>query len=186
METKSKLKSWWEKTKGKKGLDIFLILLIVAVIAAIYASTYWTGAQQGQEEQQQKQEEVSTAESDALEQRLKSMLSRVQGAGEVEVMVNYAASAELSVAFNTQTQEEDSAQDGQGSSASRNVDSAVATVQQQGTEQPVVLREDAARIAGVLVVAAGASDPGVRMRLTDAVCTLLDVPASDVEVLTMG
>ena len=186
-DNQNKLLEWWKKIKGKKGLDTFLIVLIVVIIVAIYASTFVGEKQPEQSPQPTASAGSAQTSGDELEAKLQRTLRVVEGAGEVEVLITYDSSAEIVPAFNTQTQtEENSGQSaGQGESTSKSVDSQIATVQGQGSGQPVVLREDAPSIRGVLVVASGAADPGVRVRLLNAVCTVLNVPSSNVEVLTM-
>jgi stage III sporulation protein AG len=55
-----------------------------------------------------------------------------------------------------------------------------------GANEPVVIREVHPEIAGVLVLAGGASNPVLRERLIQAVETVLDVPSYRVMVLPKG
>ncbi len=48
------------------------------------------------------------------------------------------------------------------------------------------MREDQPKVRGVIVVAQGAGDIGVRMNLLNAVKTLLNVEADKVEILKMA
>ncbi len=48
-----------------------------------------------------------------------------------------------------------------------------------------MLREDQPKVRGVVVIAKGAGDISVRMQLAQAVCTVLDVDPSQVEVFVM-
>lgn len=50
------------------------------------------------------------------------------------------------------------------------------------TEEPLITHTKRPEIAGVLVVADGADDPAIRLRLLEAVSTALDVPAHRVEI----
>lgn len=53
-----------------------------------------------------------------------------------------------------------------------------------GKEEPVLIRAKRPEIAGVLVLAEGARDPGLREELVQAVITVLAVPAHKVTVLS--
>ncbi|HYE09682.1 MAG TPA: stage III sporulation protein AG, partial [Patescibacteria group bacterium] len=53
---------------------------------------------------------------------------------------------------------------------------------QGGTSKPLVLKEVNPDIKGVIIVAEGAKDPKVKLQLTEAVQTVLDVPAYRVSV----
>ena len=50
----------------------------------------------------------------------------------------------------------------------------------------MIIREDQPEVRGVIVVAQGAGDIGVRMDLLHAVTTLLGVDADKVEILKMA
>ena len=52
--------------------------------------------------------------------------------------------------------------------------------------EAVIIREDQPEVRGVIVVAQGAGDIGVRMELLNAVTTLLGVQADKVEILKMA
>ena len=60
------------------------------------------------------------------------------------------------------------------------------TVYQNGENEAVVLMERQPTVRGVIVVAQGAADISVRMKLQSAVQAVLGVEASRVEVLEMG
>ena len=50
---------------------------------------------------------------------------------------------------------------------------------------PPIVREDLPQVRGVVVVAKGAGNIGVRQKLLSAACTLLGVSQDKVEVLSM-
>ena len=54
--------------------------------------------------------------------------------------------------------------------------------EQGGTSKPLVLKEINPEIKGVIIVAEGANDPRVKLQLTEAVQTVLDVPAYRVSI----
>lgn len=128
-----------------------------------------------------------SVEEKQLADKLQQMLSEVAGAGKVRVTVRLAASARQEFAVNTTlghkvTQEKD--QSGGSREISENSDATqLVVVRGQNTEQPVVKQEQAAQIAGVLVVASGAADPQVKARLFQAVQVALAVPGHKILVL---
>lgn len=103
----------------------------------------------------QQQPSAGVEASDALEARLSRVLSSIEGAGRVEVVIYYAQPAAAVISGNGWL--EPSAQ------------------QASGTGDP----------AGVVVVADGAGDITVRLELARAVQTLLRLDADAVEIFKM-
>ena len=106
----------------------------------------------------------------------------MDGAGQVEVVINYASSAELVPATSQDIQSSSSSEDDRFTE-NRVEKKGIATA--QGGEA-VIIREDQPRVRGVIVVAQGAGDIKVRMDLLHAVTTLLGVDADQVEILKMA
>ena len=116
------------------------------------------------------------------ETRLAQVLSQIDGAGQVQVMITYASGPEIVPAsvsqINTshqQTGEESSSQ----TSSSR---SEPASSSSEGT---VVLKELSPQIKGVVVIAQGADNISVKMDLLQATVTVLQIEPEQVDVFTM-
>jgi stage III sporulation protein AG len=122
------------------------------------------------------------AEEAALAADLAQVLGQVAGAGRVQVRVALAGSEQRVYATNDTTQ---STASGQGSGQ--------ATTQTQTSHQVVTVGDGAVpvqalapSVQGVLVVATGAGDPGVRAALAEAAAAALGVPIYRVTVLVGG
>lgn len=120
---------------------------------------------------------------DQLEQRLMDTLSCVRGAGKVKVMVTYETGNEIVPAMNTDVT---SSINVSGESKSRTESSSPVTTYQNGQNEAIVLMEREPTVRGVIVVAQGAADISVRLKLQAAVQAVLGVEAEKVEVLEMG
>ena len=84
---------------------------------------------------------------------------------------------------NTNTSSSESRSGGDTSLSSQvNETSQPATRSGEEGSEPIVLYEKEPEIRGVIVVAEGAADVAVRLDLQRAVCAVLDVPISAVEV----
>ncbi|WP_334109747.1 hypothetical protein [Thermodesulfitimonas autotrophica] len=120
-------------------------------------------------------------------ERLKAVIQDIEGAGAVEVSVRLAGSTRAAYAVNTTagrrvTEEKDR------SGANRlttedNTNGQVVVVREGQREEPVVEKEEAPHILGVLVVADGAADPVVKAEIFRAVQVALGVEAHRVLVL---
>ena len=118
-KVKSDVLKTWEKIKGIKNIKIIALIFIIAISLIIYSSVATS-----------KQTEKTFQNEDEL--RLASILSSIDGAGEVETMIS----------------------------------------------------KSAGEIVGVLVIADGASNPLVRLRLLQAASSALGVDSDVVSVLS--
>ena len=116
---KSDVLKTWEKIKGIKNIKIIALIFIIAISLIIYSSVATS-----------KQTEKTFQNEDEL--RLASILSSIDGAGEVETMIS----------------------------------------------------KSSGEIVGVLVIADGASNPLVRLRLLQAASSALGVDSDVVSVLS--
>ena len=119
-----------------------------------------------------------------VESRLEKALSKIRGAGRVEVMITYATGPEIVPAMNTDTQE-NSTQNSSGTTESLSESTKPATVSQSGGNEPIVLTERQPTIRGVIVIAEGAADISVQMDLQRAAKTVLGVPLDCIEIFEM-
>lgn len=118
-KVKSDVLRTWEKIKGIKNIKIIALIFIIAISLIIYSSVATS-----------KQTEKTFQNEDEL--RLASILSSIDGAGEVETMISKSSD----------------------------------------------------EIVGVLVIAEGASNPLVRLRLLQAASSALGVDSDVVSVLS--
>lgn len=139
------------------------------------------------QEQQASEQKAMAREEDYLAEKLCSMLQEVEGAGKVKVTVRLDTSTQTEYAVNTSTgkkttQEKD--QSGGTRVLTEDQDTGqLVLVTRNGEETPVMSREIAPNIAGVLVVAEGANDPRVKAQLFRATQVALGVESHKVIVM---
>lgn len=132
-------------------------------------------------------EDGMSKEEETLSKKLRAMLERVEGAGEVEVSVRLSNTAQSEYAVNTTTgkkttQEQD--QSGGTRLVTEDSNSNQLVMNRSGQEeQPVVEREIAPNIAGILVVAEGAGDAKVKGMLFQATKVAMGVEPQKILVL---
>lgn len=126
----------------------------------------------------------------SLENRLKEILSKVDGAGRVDVLITYKATGEKIVA--KQIKQEDTSTDetatiGDERSIKSNIleSSYVIVENSDGSEEPLILKEEEPEIEGVIIVAEGGGDVIVKNSLIKAVEAALGVKSHKIEVLKM-
>ena len=167
-------------------------LLIYGVIVFTVLGVYFAGLLSQKDAETAEKTVTVSSNLDreiAVENRLKSVLSCIRGAGRVEVMITYASSGEIVTAMST-SRNSNTATSQDGSRASEELQEILteepATVEDGSGVSPIVLMEKQPVIRGVIVVAEGAADIAVRLDLERAVHAVLDVPVNNVEVFELG
>lgn len=133
---------------------------------------------------------MMTAEEREIATELQRMLEQIAGAGRVEVTIQLATSTHNDYAINSDTglkttMEED--QNGGNRKITENTGSSIVVItgSGQGLEKPVIKREVAPEVAGVLVVAEGAREPVVKADLFRAVQVALGIQPHKIVVMNM-
>lgn len=130
--------------------------------------------------------EIATVSSDnsyerQLEANMVRILSKIKGAGTVEVAITLCSGSRSEYAYNTTNSQKDV--DETGSSASQSTETSVSQTLATDDSGPVLVEETMPKVEGVLVVAKGASDPYVRRQLFLAVEGLFDLPAHRIVIV---
>ena len=111
------------------------------------------------------------------ERRMAEILSKVEGAGEVDVMLTFRQTEEKTIAHNETREESDE--------TLRTEQTAILLEDGDGATEPLILTETSPVVEGVVIAAQGADSPAVAAALNQAAQALLDVPAHKVAVLKM-
>ncbi|HYE09685.1 MAG TPA: stage III sporulation protein AG [Patescibacteria group bacterium] len=123
----------------------------------------------------------------SLENDLSSILGKIQGAGRVSVMITLNGGTEIIPAKDESisdkvTNEKDTSGGTRVINEKATDDNVVFTAAQGGNSKPLILKEINPEIKGVIVVAEGAKDSKVKLKISRAVQTVLDIPAYRVTV----
>ncbi len=124
------------------------------------------------------------------EQKLEQLLKKVDGVGEVEVMLTLKSSKEqvaLKDTNNSQISNSETDSSG-GSRISSDTNKTEETVMSQagsGESSPYVVKEIEPQVEGVLVIARGGDDAKVISEINSAVQVLFGVPAHKIKVMKM-
>ena len=182
-------------TDKQKPFLTRLILLFCSGIALLIGSTFFDRdegvAQIETAPIISTQSEPAAANSELyLERRLANVLSLVEGAGKVEVMLTFSQSREIVLAEDgvineSSIKEEDSAGGSRESSTSSKDMRTILVQSPRGGQEPIILREIVPRVEGVIIVAQGGDNVFVREALMHATRTVLGVDIHRVQVLQM-
>lgn len=123
----------------------------------------------------------------AYESKLRDILTKIVGVGEVEVMVTVDSTEEIQVEKNIKDTQQITNEKGNTGETrhitdiSRSADAVI--MKQSGDDAPLVVKTTRPKIRGVLVVAKGAENATVKKLLADAVERGLEVPAHRISVV---
>lgn len=147
--------------------------------------------------QEEKVEEVSKIKEDLMadinemeqmyEEDLKTMLNKVNGVTEVEVMVNIDSTNikiyEKDVIYGQQTTVETDQSGGKRTVEDETKETNLIFVRQGDEEVPVLLTTEKPPIRGVFIIAKGVGNASVKKNVVEAVSRVLDVPTYRISVL---
>jgi len=180
----------FKNLKDKKRIYYLLSLAGICVIALIMLSLLPQDNQEVPTDevtaqvQSQESEKTDLESTDDLEKRLKNILSKIEGAGDIDVMITFESSEEIQPAYNsnstTETTEE---KDSQGGERIVTTESENKTMITSSSNSPIILKTTEAKVKGVLVVSSGASDTKVKETLYNAVQTALQVEGHQVQII---
>ncbi len=152
---------------GRKSWSGAAVVLAVGCLLLLLP----TGGGGTREKQAEENAQTDSWEVEEWEEKLSRILSRVQGAGETEVVLTLESSQRKVLA-------QDSQWDGTGNSRQSTV-----TISLGGGEETVVpLETMAPEFRGALVVCTGGDDPTVRLALTQAVSALTGLGSDRISV----
>lgn len=198
------LKEWYErlfnsegKDKSKRAIQNLLIFLAIGIVL-LYVGGFFAGGESKKktsEEEKQTGKTLVSGESyldeydAALENKIKNILSQINGVGKVSVAITYSSGKEIvpaqDVKQNESNTNEKDKEGGVRSTIQTDTDSKV-IVGQESETKPVILKELPPQVKGVVVVADGAKDEVVKVNISMAVSTALGIPLSKIQVFSMA
>lgn len=170
-----------------------VILLCIGVILFMFANKNITESEV--EQTSPVMDTVQTAKTlsyeERLENRLEEAFSKMAGVGKVEVTLTIASSKEVilnkdTITDNSTLVEQDSNGGNRSSEDANFNEKTILTSGNDGSQEPIVLKETMPMVQGVMILALNGDDPTVQADLTKAAETLLNVPAHKVNVFKMN
>lgn len=184
----SKLKKLSEifNDKEKKKLKPLIALCGVCIVALLVMTFMLDNGEKETSAEKEVTSEQATKtknEKKDLEEKLTEILSKINGAGDVDVMITFESSEEIVPAYNSNTTTETTKeQDSSGGERTTTSSTENKTLITSNSNDPIVLKTSEAEVKGVIVVASGASDPKVKETLYKAVQTSLQISGHQVEI----
>jgi len=170
----------FKKLKNIKHIEIIICIIFIGLLLLIYFFGFNNKTTSTKETvQESSYTYVSSLKyATEMEDKLCKVIGNLKGVGNVSVIVRVDDSSELIIA---KTVEE------QNSSTNSNektvtIASTPIIVTENGESKPIILSESLPKILGVLVVASGADDVGVKLNIVRAIETITDIPSENIQV----
>ena len=162
------------KILSQKNYEIIISLIIICIVLLIYFSVNGDG-----KKEEKVTESVNISLTDGLEERVGNVLSKIEGVGEVDVLITFSSSVEQ-VTANTQNSHSTTTSN-QNNSTTTSTTTSSPIISNQNV---IVLQEKMPEIIGVIVVAEGADNPKVKINILSAVSTALDIDKNSIQIFT--
>ena len=189
-----------EKQKKKiENLIFFGVILIITILAINFI---WNGDEKKENSnnneisgkqlatQNTTQEVVETAStSNELEIKLKEILQKIKGVGEVEVFINYSESSQTMPMYDenskTSTTEETDTSGGVRKIQETDTQKDIIYQEEDGVKKPMTKKVVQPKIEGAIITAKGANDIDVKTRIIQAVEAATGLATHKIQVFEM-
>lgn len=161
---------WPEGWKGKLGgvwKRYKFVLLILCVGAALLL---WPGSGETKKTAQTLEGQGESFDVQALERDMERTLSKIEGAGDVSVVLTLESGSRRILAEDTRTTDSE-----------ENTETVVVS-RGSGSQDALLLEEIYPKFRGALVVCTGGKDPGVQLQLLRAVSALTGLSSDSVSI----
>ena len=185
----------FEKIQNKSGKEKITIVVLTGILLLVISLP--TGSKSGQTETNENTQTRQTGLSESaksyetvLEEKLEKALKKVEGVGEVSVVITLKNTSEKIIAADSDysesvIQESDSAGGVRSTTQQSGSTSNIYYDTQEGSE-PYVTKENMPEVEGIVIVAKGGGDGNVCADIRAAADALLGVPAHKIKVLKMN
>ena len=172
---KNKIKEFFERVKNIKHLYVYVAVIIALIVCVFYFSNYKT-KNETDNNISNSTEDLTSAEEYAsyLENKLCNVLSNLSGVDNVSVAITLCEDVRYEYATDTETKNIVSG----GNQTTVTTETVIMV-----SNEPVVLKTIYPQIKGVVVVANGVKDIGLKMNILSAIETVLQVEPNAIKIL---
>ncbi|MDD3894318.1 MAG: hypothetical protein PHU36_04780 [Syntrophomonadaceae bacterium] len=168
--------------KSKKSRYIIIIAICLGLLALVWDTSPGVDSNQAVNETAQPIIN-SNSVKEQLTRELGSILSQIEGAGQVKVSITLSSDGEKNYASNITEEKSDITEADTGGGEKRSIEIKSARELAVSSGNPLLIENKFPEVIGVLVVAEGAENPAVREKLMAATATLLNIPAHKVSIM---
>lgn len=189
-----KMQDFMQKIKEKKlKRSDWLILVLAGILIMIIALPTDTKEKKQAEEAKEnisKENNTMEASKDEIERKLEDILEKIDGAGDVKVMITYQDSGTQVVEKDKNTSEnsleESDSTGGVRSTKEQQLQESTVYEEADAGNTPFVSKELLPKVEGILIVASGGDNQKVKQNISEAVLALFQVEAHRIKIVKMS
>lgn len=189
-----KMQDFMQKIKEKKlKRSDWLILVLAGILILIIALPTDTKEKKQAEEAKEnisKENNTMEASKDEIERKLEEILEKIDGAGDVKVMITYQDSGTQVVEKDKNTSEnsleESDSTGGVRSTKEQQLQESTVYEEADAGNTPFVSKELLPKVEGILIVASGGDNQKVKQNISEAVLALFQVEAHRIKIVKMS
>lgn len=189
-----KMQDFMQKIKEKKlKRSDWLILVLAGILILIIALPTDTEEKKQAEKSKEnisKENNTMEASKDEIERKLEDILEKIDGAGDVKVMITYQDSGTQVVEKDKNTSEnsleESDSTGGVRSTKEQQLQENTVYEEADAGNTPFVSKELLPKVEGILIVASGGDNQKVKQNISEAVLALFQVEAHRIKIVKMS
>ena len=189
-----KMQDFMQKIKEKKlKRSDWLILVLAGILILIIALPTDTEEKKQAEKSKEnisKENNIMEASKDEIERKLEDILEKIDGAGDVKVMITYQDSGTQVVEKDKNTSEnsleESDSTGGVRSTKEQQLQESTVYEEADAGNTPFVSKELLPKVEGILIVASGGDNQKVKQNISEAVLALFQVEAHRIKIVKMS
>lgn len=189
-----KMQDFMQKIKEKKlKRSDWLILVLAGILILIIALPTDTKEKKQAEKSKEnisKENNTMEASKDEIERKLEDILEKIDGAGDVKVMITYQDSGTQVVEKDKNTSEnsleESDSTGGVRSTKEQQLQESTVYEEADAGNTPFVSKELLPNVEGILIVASGGDNQKVKQNISEAVLALFQVEAHRIKIVKMS
>lgn len=189
-----KMQDFMQKIKEKKlKRSDWLILVLAGILILIIALPTDTKEKKQAEKSKEnisKENNTMEASKDEIERKLEDILEKIDGAGDVKVMITYQDSGTQVVEKDKNTSEnsleESDSTGGVRSTKEQQLQESTVYEEADAGNTPFVSKELLPKVEGILIVASGGDNQKVKQNVSEAVLALFQVEAHRIKIVKMS
>ncbi len=189
-----KMQDFMQKIKEKKlKRSDWLILVLAGILILIIALPTDTKEKKQAEKSKEnisKENNTMEASKDEIERKLEDILEKIDGAGDVKVMITYQDSGTQVVEKDKNTSEnsleESDSTGGVRSTKEQQLQESTVYEEADAGNTPFVSKELLPKVEGILIVASGGDNQKVKQNISEAVLALFQVEVHRIKIVKMS
>ena len=198
---KEKLQSLILNNEGKdnkKKIENIVVLIVIVIVVIIAINYIWNGEQDKQTSKNETNQDFgkqlatnnTSKEDEDLEAKLETILSKIEGVGNVKVVITYSESSEVVAMYNEDNKDStiEETDSGGGKRITKENDSKKEVIfeEENGSKVPMTQKVITPKIEGAVVTAVGANNALIKNNIIQAVEALTGIATHKIQVFEMN